>query len=159
MGRSNHICMSLVWIVLLVVFVWPIAFAVSVVWIFLMVSIMKCESLSLELSLLERRWAHFSIFQEIISPICRGICYHKPFEPWCRCMQSLVRFLERLVTWPRYVTKLMPLLTRIMYCFLTGWSDPCFGYSGSTLQRNGRSHLPRNRILSNSLSYNGAVHL
>lgn len=59
MGRSNHICMSLVWIILLVVFVWPIAFAVSFVWVFLQVSVSWRERISLERNMV----CAFSYFQ------------------------------------------------------------------------------------------------
>jgi hypothetical protein len=51
--------------------------------------------------------------------------------------------------------KLMSPLTRIIQFFsLDGW-DPCFSSSGLTLQRNGRGHLPRYGVLSNSLTTMG----
>jgi hypothetical protein len=59
MGNKN-ICLSLLWLIILLFIVWPLAFVLAVVWITL-----------------------------------------QPFEACCSVFQSINRFIERIVTWPR----------------------------------------------------------
>lgn len=78
-------CNSICWILVLVFIAWPLAFLLSMVWVFLQVRQIVISSLCSP--------------QKVID--LTAFDAPQPFESFLPCVRSISNTLERYVTWPR----------------------------------------------------------